>query len=153
MTTTKSISENRSGADQPGGQLRGIGIRAALAIGCALLANVILGWLATLIFDIPEAFPPLAGPAPAIFFTLVGMVGAVAVYALLRRVSAAPDRTFRRVALVVLLLSFIPDLMLLTEGAAEAVPGVTLAGVVTLMVMHVVAAVSAVHFLTGGLRR
>lgn len=127
--------------------VRSLWVRAALAIAVALAGNVVVWWLATTLLAIPPDFPPLDGPGPAIFFTVVGMVAAVIAWRIVISFSATPAKTYRRVALVALLLSFVPDFMLLTEGAAAAVPGVTLAGVVVLMIMHLVAAAAAVRFL------
>ena len=45
---------------------------------------------------------------------------------------------------VVLVVSFIPDLWLLTESGAASFPGATPAGVGTLMLMHVVSAAAVV---------
>jgi hypothetical protein len=49
----------------------------------------------------------------------------------------------------VLLLSFLPDLWLLSDAAAEAFPGATGSGVAVLMLMHVAAAGVIVWALTG----
>jgi hypothetical protein len=53
---------------------------------------------------------------------------------------------FTRVAVVVLLLSFVPDVLLLQADPAATVPAV-----IVLMVMHVVVAVVCVASLTGRL--
>jgi triphosphoribosyl-dephospho-CoA synthetase len=55
-------------------------------------------------------------------------------------------RLFRRVALAVLLVSLVPDAMMLFSGY---MPGATVAGVFTLMVEHVVSWAVAVGVLTG----
>ena len=75
-------------------------------------------------------------------------VGAIAVFAVLRRRSDRPEYLFRWIALGVLLLSFPADLWLLSDGAAGAFPGATPTGVTVLMVMHVVAAAVIVWGLT-----
>lgn len=124
--------------------------RAFRAVVWAVLANLLVWWGGVSTLDIPSDFPPLAGSGPTIFFTTVGAVGAVAVHATLRRLARRPDTLFRRVAVVVLVLSFLPDLWLLTDGARESVPGVTVSGVALLMLMHVVAAAVIVWVLTGG---
>ena len=119
------------------------------ALVWANLANAAVWWVGVSVLPVPADFPPLAGVGPTLFFTSVGAVGAVAVYAVVRRTSSRPAILFRRIAALVLLLSFIPDLALLTEGGREAVPGVTVPGVVLLMVMHVVAAGVIVQVLVG----
>ena len=58
----------------------------------------------------------------------------------MRRKADDAEHTFRTIAIVVLILSLVPDLWLLTEASAETIPGATPAGVVVLMVMHVAAA-------------
>ena len=100
------------------------------------------------VLDIPSDFPPLMSPAPTIFFTVLGVILAVAVFAKLRRVASQPIRLFRIVAGVGLLLSFLPDVWLLTDAAGRAVPGATISGVGTLVVQHVVVAAVVVWMLT-----
>ena len=90
----------------------------------------------------------MAGPGPTIFFTAVGALGAIAVFAVLRRRLDRPEYLFRWIALGVLLLSFPADLWLLSDGATGAFPGATPTGVTVLMVMHVVAAAVIVWGLT-----
>lgn len=124
--------------------------KALGAVVGSVLANVGVWWIGVSTLTIPSDFPPLAGPGPTIFFTTVGGIGAVVVFTLLRRMSSRPREHFRLVALIVLILSFIPDLLLLSEGAGESVPGVTLPGVALLMVLHLVAAAVIVWALTGG---
>lgn len=77
---------------------------------------------------------------------LRGIVAATFVFTLVRRVSRDPVRTFTRIAAVVLVLSVLPDLVLLRAQPAATVPGV-----LVLLAMHVVAAVVIVGGLTRGL--
>ncbi len=108
-----------------------------------------VSWGAVASLDIPTEFPPLAGPVPTIFFTTVGALGATGVFAVMRRLADRPERVFRRIAAVVLLLSFAPDVWLLSDGAAAAgFTGATPASAGTLMVMHVAVAAVMVWFLT-----
>lgn len=67
------------------------------------------------------------------------MAGATVVYGLLTRRSATPDRTFVRVAAVVLVLSFAPDV-----GLALTAGSVTTSEAVGLMTLHVPPAIVAV---------
>ena len=73
---------------------------------------------------------------PVIGFTVVGVLGAVIVFALVARFARRPVRLFRRIALVVLLLSLVPDLSLLTSSPYA---DTTVQSVLVLMLMHVVA--------------
>jgi len=114
----------------------------------SIVATSVVRWAAVATLDIPAEFPPLAGAGPTIFFTTVGALGAIAVYAVLRRRSDRPEYLFRWIALGVLLLSLPPDLTLLSDGAAASFPGATPMAVGVLMLMHVVAAAVIVWFLT-----
>ena len=96
----------------------------------------------------PSGVPPLAGPGPTIFLTVVGVGAGLAVWHLVDRLSAEPKPLFRGIVVTALILSLIPDVWLLTEGAAEAFPGATIPAVVTLMVQHVLAAFVVVWTLT-----
>jgi hypothetical protein len=79
-------------------------------------------------------------PGPVTFWTVMGAVGATLVFALLRRLSRNPDLAFLIVAIVALLISFIPDWWV-WETKPPMFKGVTLGGIYALMAMHVVAAV------------
>ncbi len=114
----------------------------------SIIATLTVRLAAVATLDIPTDFPPLAGPAPTIFFTAVGALGATAVFGVVRRRSDRPEYLFRWIALGVLLLSFLPNLLLLGDGAAGTFPGVTPTGVGVLMLMHVVAAAVIVWLLT-----
>lgn len=120
------------------------------AVAGAVIGTLAVWAVAFLAIDVPPEFIPLAGPGPTVFFTVAAGTGAVAVFGLVRRFSANPVGLFRGISWLVLLFSFMPDIWLLTDGAAEAFPGATPAGVGVLMTMHVVAAGVIVWVLTGG---
>ena len=75
--------------------------------------------------ELVAAYEHLAYP-PVTLWTTVGVVGATAVYGLLHRYVDDPDRAFVRLAVVALLVSFVPDIGLYlfdeeaTAGAAAA---------------------------------
>ena len=71
--------------------------------------------------------------------TVMGVVAAAIVFAVLGRFSARPIRLFPIVALVALVLSFAPTFGI--AGAGTAYIG-------TLLLMHVVAALAAIGFFT-----
>jgi Family of unknown function (DUF6069) len=100
--------------------------------------------------DVPPDFLPLAEAAASIFFTAMLGTAAVGVYATTRRVAKRPERTFRWIAAGALVLSFLPDLWLLSEPGGQAFPGATPTHVVVLMVLHTVAAAVIVPGLTLG---
>lgn len=116
----------------------------AVAVVVAVVVNVLIRTVAVSVFGIGDGFLPLA-VGPTVVFTVVGMVGAVVVFGAMLRFARRPARLFRRVALVVLVLSLVPDLMLLYAGS---MPGTTFAGVLTLMVEHVASWAVAVGVLT-----
>jgi hypothetical protein len=122
------------------GRLAGVG---ALAVVLAVVANLVVRTLAVSFFASPE-FPPLA-VGPTVLFTAVGVLGATVVFGLIARFSGRPVRLFRRVALVVLLLSLVPDVLLLV---AAPFPGTSVPAVLALMVEHVVAWAISVYALT-----
>ncbi len=110
----------------------------------AVLVNVVIRTVAVSVLGIGEGFLPL-GVGPTVVFTMVGMAGAVVVFGLMLRFAKRPVRMFRRVALAVLLVSLVPDVLMLL---APSMPGTTVAGVLTLMVEHVVSWAVAVGVLT-----
>ena len=114
----------------------------------SIVANLALWWAAVATLDIPPEFAPLASWGPVIFFTTIGALGAAGIFGIVRRRAERPEQVFRWIAVVVLLLSFLPDLWLLGDGAAETFPGATRVGVGVLMVMHTVAAAIIVWALT-----
>ena len=80
---------------------------------------------------------------------LRALIGSVLAFVVVRRVATRPVPVFRMVAAGALLVSFIPDVLLLTEQGAANFPGATVAGVGLLVLMHVVAAATIVRCLEG----
>ncbi|HIE93268.1 MAG TPA: hypothetical protein EYQ83_10550 [Acidobacteria bacterium] len=116
----------------------------ATALVLSVVANLLVRAGALALFDIPPEFPPLQGAGPVVFFSVIGALAGLGVFAGIGGVSSRPVPVFRVVAGVVLVVSFIPDLWLLTESGAANFPGATGAGVGTLMLMHVVSAAAVV---------
>jgi hypothetical protein len=114
-----------------------------LAVALATLVNALVRALALALLDVDPAFMPLQSPS-FVALTVVGAGAGVGVYWLLGRLSRRPITTFRLVALVALVLSFLPDIGLLAGG----VPGATWATVGVLMFMHLLAALITVGLLT-----
>ena len=131
-------------------QRKNLWVSGAVAVIGALVATQIVRWVAVTALPIPPDFLPLDGPGPVAFFTGVSALGAVAVFAIVRRVALRPAFAFRWIAAVVLVLSVMPDLWLLSEEAEQAFPGATPTAVLVLIVLHVVAALTIVWALTGG---
>lgn len=124
--------------------------RGAIAAVVAATVNVLLAMLARGVLDIPEAFVPL-GAARVAVLTIGGAVLATVVYAVVHRASETPDRTFLTVALIALVVSFVPDILLLVNPSVF--PGITALGVSVLMLLHVVAAAIIVPVLAPSLWR
>lgn len=116
--------------------------RGGVALVLSLLINYVLLTM-ILQFELVASYDHLAYP-PVTIWTVVGVVGATVVYALLSRRSVTPEQTFVRIAIVVLLLSFIPDgaLLLFDEEVTVGV-AVALAG------LHIPPAAVCIVVLTG----
>ena len=98
-----------------------------LAIMLSVVANNLIGLLTQAIFAVPPIFMPLSPPFITMW-TIIGTLGATIVFALL------PLRIFQITALIVLLISFIPDIAL---GITNVMPGTSVPAVISLMVMHI----------------
>lgn len=115
-----------------------------LAIVAAVLANQIVRMIAVAALDIAPEFMPLSF-GPPVLFSIIGALGATIAFAIVGRFSQRPLALYRTIALVVLLISLIPDVLLYIS---PIMPGVTLPAVATLMVMHVVTWAICVNMFT-----
>lgn len=106
-----------------------------LTIITAVVVNILISLVAKALFTVAPTFLPLQ----MIFipFTVIGSLGAIIVFALLGRFARRPISAFRRTVWIVLLVSFIPDLLI---GFLRPFPGTTPLEVGTLMVMHLATA-------------
>ncbi|MEF8812525.1 MAG: DUF6069 family protein [Halovenus sp.] len=116
---------------------RTLATRGTGTLAVALAVNLALGWIA-LSQDLAASTEFFEYPA-IVVWTLLGIGGATVVYGVLTRRSATPDRTFVRVAAVVLVLSFVPDI-----GLALTADSVTTSEAIGLMALHVPPAIVAV---------
>lgn len=113
-----------------------------LTVVAAVLAVFAVRVAAFGVLDLPADFPPLTYGGLG-FFTAVLVSAGVLVFAAVCRWSAAPIPTYRRIALVALILSLLPDAYL-----PGRVPGATWTIAVVLMVTHVAAWLPTVLILT-----
>lgn len=119
--------------------------RGGIAVVLSVVANLVL-LQAVLVPELVQQFEPL-NVGPVAIFSVLGAVGATIAYAVVDRLSETPDRAFVTLAAVVLVLSFIPDILVLQSDPAATVPAVAV-----LMLMHVVVAIASVTSLTGMLK-
>lgn len=149
--STNTINTNATGPTEqlaPAGRIWQTGLMAGVI---AAVANVIVYAIANALgvgFNIMPAdmpAPPFAAAVvvSSILFILVGTF----VFTQMPRFSKRPVSTFRTVAIVALVLSFLQPLILLTGMLPSAEP-VTIGTVLTLEVMHVIAGVIAIGLLT-----
>lgn len=119
---------------------------AVATAGILLGAVVIAALLDTAIAAIGHAagashqFQPLQTPS-FVSFTLLGILIGAGGWAIVRRRATQPRVLLRRLVPTVLGLSFIPDLAMLVSSY---LPHSNVAGVVSLLAMHVVVAATAV---------
>ena len=108
------------------------------------IANVLVAQALVSLLQVPATFRSLqtASVAP---LTVIGVAGAVIVFAVLARLRPDPVRAFTVVATIALVISWVPDLLLYPS---ERSYGTTLAEILGLMSLHVVAAVIAVFLLS-----
>ena len=108
----------------------------------AVIAVVIVQQIALRLFVSPGG-SPLTGNEPATF-TAVLVSGAVIVFLAVLREAANPIRIFRRIALVTLVVSVLPDIAL----GSSSIRWASWPLAVTFIVMHVVAWAVTVTMLT-----
>lgn len=117
--------------------------RTALLLLAAIVAAVVLNALVAVIAvaaGAPSDYGPLTFPAFTLF-TVVGVLVGWAGWALVQRRARNPRRTLSVLIPAVLVLSFVPDILLL---AFRFIPGTTPGAAVALMMMHLVVVMVAV---------
>lgn len=138
QTATKQIQRVRYG------RLWWIGL---LIIVASIAGNLLVRAIALPFITVPPEFLPLSTALPTIFFSTLGAIAAVVVYAIVGRFTRQPGRIYLYIAVIALLLSFIPNILLLVDPESAAFPGGNLGNVAVLIVQHVVSAVIAVWLL------
>ena len=114
-----------------------------LAAVAAAVGNAVVYFVASALGAMPQDFVVQgSGPitlAPVVLSSLIGAAGAAVIFAVVVLLSRRPIWTFRIVAVVALVLSFVTPL---------TIPGAPLSLILTLELMHVVAAVIITDVLT-----
>ena len=142
MTTTT----NATSTTRPAEPARSaISVRTALGTGAvagltAAVINVAISAVARGPFDASDDFAPLT-PGPIVLWTILGAIVGALGWRLIVTKKANSRALLAKLVPTVLVLSFLPDLALL---ATDTMPGQTTAGVLALMVMHVLTAVVVV---------
>jgi hypothetical protein len=122
------------------GRFASVGLGTVVA---AVLANLVVYLIGSVVVGYDPQFVVLANASGTILFTVVPAIVAVLLYAALMRFTSNPARIFTNIAVVVLIVSWIPDLTYI-----PSVPGASSGQTAILMLMHVVAAVVIVSMLT-----
>jgi hypothetical protein len=112
-------------------------------VAAAVIANLLVYALGSAVVGYDPQFIILANASGTILFTVVPAIVAVLLYAALMRFTSDPARIFKNIAVVLLIVSLIPDLTYI-----PSVPGATSGQTAVLMLMHVVAAIVIVSMLT-----
>lgn len=119
-----------------------------LALAIALAGNLAVWSIAPAVIDVSPEFMPLASAGPVIVMTILGVLGAVVAFVVVGRFARQPARTYPLIAFVALLVSLIPNVMLIAAPAGAPFGGITAPQVLVLMVMHVVTYAACVLILT-----
>jgi hypothetical protein len=109
-------------------------LATAIALVVAIPVDLVIEALARRTLAVSPEFEPFQGTVAP--YTAGGLALAGVAYALVQRFFRDANRVYIRIAVVALLLSWIPDVALLFINE----PGATVPAVASLMVMHAVAA-------------
>jgi hypothetical protein len=116
-------------------QLRRLLWVGPLTIVAAIVAVQIVRFIILMLLPEAKNAMQLSMLGISIVFTAVLVLGAVIVFALVARFAANPIKLYQRIALIVLIISFIPDILL----ARSSMPGASWPNTIALMILHVVA--------------
>ena len=138
-TTTSSSSVRTTTGERPV-SVRNTAIATVIgAVGGGVI-NSLIAWVGRSALDVPEEFKQLHASTYLPLTVLGAILGAVGWHLIATR-KANATKVLARLVPIVLVLSTIPDFLLL---ASDSQPGTTTAGVIALIAMHVGAAVAAV---------
>ena len=115
-------------------------LAGVLAIALSIVANLVIRWLGMLIVPVDAGFMPLSTWQPTAVITTLFLVVATIVFLVINAFAANPSRIFNIVALVALIVSLIPNVLMLFSSAPLPNMGMPTPGaVVILMLQHVAA--------------
>lgn len=109
----------------------------------ATAAELLLAMVLRSALGVPAGFSPLTPPAVATM-TVAGMIGATVIFGWMARTRQDPRGAFVRIAVAALVVSWLPDLGIWVTGVF---PHTTGAGILSLMLLHPVAAAFAIGVL------
>jgi hypothetical protein len=118
-------------------------LAALLAGAGSTIANLLLASFASAIFPVPESFRPFT-LFPILAACIGSSLGAAGLFSFIERISTLPTRSFKRAALVLLLLSFIFPASLVRQ-ASPGLPAIGWEIAGTLMLMHSITALICVR--------
>jgi hypothetical protein len=121
-------------------------VSGLVALVGSLVVNAIIDSAFLPYTGVPAGVMTFKVAGPVGFLTTIGVIGAIIVFAIVRRFSKNPNSVFTVIAVVVLLVSFLPDIFVHHLGAMFA--AITLDGAVLLMTLHVACALITVLALT-----
>lgn len=140
------MQDTFSAEKRAGGVLR-LFIVGVLTIATTLGVNLVLRTLAYASLPISPIFLPLQIGSISVF-TVVLVGGGVLVYAAVTRFSKRPARTYTLIGVSALLLSLIPNVLLLLNPDTRTFPGVTRLATSILILFHIVDAGITIMLLT-----
>jgi tryptophan-rich sensory protein len=136
MTTSTATASTTSATTGQRVSLRTALTTGAVAGVIAAVINAAIATVARSAFDVSDDFQPLT-PGPIVMWTILGALIGAAGWRLFVNKGAGSRQLLSRLVPVVVVLSFIPDVLLL---ATHAMPGTSTAAVLSLMAMHVITA-------------
>ena len=116
-------------------------LATVMALVIAVPLDLAIEAIARQLFAVSPDFPPFQGSVAP--YTAGGVILAGIAFAVVQRFVRNPDRAYVRLAMVALVLSWIPDIALLFINE----PGVSVPAVAALMPMHAVTAAIVVALL------
>jgi hypothetical protein len=140
MTTSDASVPTSSATPVGAVSWKSTAVAAGIGAVGGLVINTLIAWAARGLLDVPAAFEQLTLPVYGPLTVVGAIVGAIGWHLIATR-SRNATRLLTWLVPVVLVLSLIPDVLLLTS---DSQPGTTTGGVIALMLMHFGVAAAAV---------